>query len=1182
MVCPNKSSQEWIDLVNLVGETKAYKYFISNNFNIPEISEVYKDIESNNDSVDLAIKDIVDFKASPSEAGNIILNRTESSGNIITNEELPIVNELVNSYNEAADNECLRIVKNNEVSDNESYKIIVVGYPKNDYFKKVNLKTKAQNELELIGKLRTYTEKQIDFFAKRESGKSFGNKLQDFENKLEALNTAEAVDLYLDTAAYYAEKSKDVITEAKNYLANEEYDEEAERKLVYRLQMFYEFNQSWSPVFDIYNSTPDNTKAKEVKDIIDSNLNEYYSIAPDLIAGWLYKSIGPELNSKLLASGKKAITPETIANELRQPSKDIGILSSWFVSTGNMDDLLLASFSKNLKDKLSDAMETDRQREVYLTDALNTYLKNTGKSANNIESIYDKFIEESTEKVVNDDGEVETRKRLRLVTPIDYNRFNKDKESFTKELEELKKKYNNEIPEAVLKSFNSKYAKFLNESTEPVNNYKDIVDSKIKELQKSRPGIDRDVAIADFESWLDTNFRDITDKEKFYNKEYIVYHNNKSYYPSKGLLQPKSTKYRNPKYSSMTQDDIKFYEALKTVLEEAENGLPRKFKLNGKLPSLERSLSDKVISGDIKSISTKGGVEKNKEVLYGDQSLIETDFTGIKRNQLKVDYVNYIEPKNQSRDLVESILAYSQSATRYKAMNEIQAEVNMVDTLVEKANPLATDTTGRSLVDKFSNKDFTKFAKTTNNRRSERLKTFIDMAFFNIQRKKSEIPISESIKKSPVLGFITNKLFGDTVNLDKIADKLQLFTSVASLSFDANTGVANAVIGKYASALEAIGGETFSSKDWWKANGIYTTNIPRMLSDIGSRKKSSIYNQLSDYFDAIQGQYKDQYGKSISGSRFRQLFNTDTLFAFSNIGEHTIQVTNMIAVLNSYKVKGPDGNYKPALEAFTQDSNGNLIVKDGYQVTPEIKKDIMNKIHNINKKANGVYNTFDAIPMQRYFLGRLAIMFRKHIIEPVRNRWGSEYIDIEAQDIKVGFYRVFISKVAEALRQKSLKMLFDFDNMTSYEKASVKKSIAELSFLVGLTLALGIMIPDDDEEELSQTEWWLINQANRLHSDIAFYTPLIGIKDQYRTLKSPTAVYNSVDKLAKLTAQVFDFKPNEHGEIGLTEVYKRDTGLNKAGDLKWLARLKAVSPYINIEESLNPEEVYKKFEKSSM
>jgi len=78
--------------------------------------------------------------------------------------------------------------------------------------------------------------------------------------------------------------------------------------------------------------------------------------------------------------------------------------------------------------------------------------------------------------------------------------------------------------------------------------------------------------------------------------------------------------------------------------------------------------------------------------------------------------------------------------------------------------------------------------------------------------------------------------------------------------------------------------------------------IMRMLSDFGQGTNKSLIGQLIQLYDPIQGDFKDKFGRRISGRAAQRLFSSDTWFFLHHSGTHAVQVETMLALLMEKKV----------------------------------------------------------------------------------------------------------------------------------------------------------------------------------------------------------------------------------------------------------------------------------------
>lgn len=601
-------------------------------------------------------------------------------------------------------------------------------------------------------------------------------------------------------------------------------------------------------------------------------------------------------------------------------------------------------------------------------------------------------------------------------------------------------------------------------------------------------------------------------------------------------------------YKALSKEDREFYDELIKLHLNSQKGIPEANRLGYFLPALSKTSKEYLVEeGKVKIVDKA----KEQEIRNSLQTL-----EGKNLKRVPIYYTHYIDPSEQSYNIVEAVLSYTSEINKYKAYNEIQAHVNTIQNLVNKNQPLSVDDKGDNITDSLSKAiGNNNFLKSETNNRAEKLNTFIDMIFYGIDRKTEKTTI-----------------FGKEINYGKWGDRLTGFTAINALAGDALQAFNNVTIGNLTSFAEGLGGRNYSTKDWWSANTEYFANSAELLGEVGSGKRSFI-SKLAREYDAIQGQFKDNKGTNITSSRFYNLMETDSIFFLQNGTEHQIQITTFIAFLKGKKVKDKSGKEISLYDAYKENykENKTIGLPKEYEFTKQDKEDLRDRIHSANKKNNGVYNKFDSLPMQQYTLGRMALMFRKFIAPTVRARFGGLSIDYESGLVNQGYYKSFAKKLIQAYNERSIAVMFKWKDMSEYEREGVKRSMVDLITLTTTFVLVLALTKGEDDEEPTAVDNFLLYQAMRLHGDISFYMPGIGFNDQFRVLRTPTAVAGTVDKGVKLLSQIFSVE-FETGELGLLETYKRDSGLNKEGDYKVISRAEKLIPvYNNIVESSNPE-----------
>jgi len=163
-------------------------------------------------------------------------------------------------------------------------------------------------------------------------------------------------------------------------------------------------------------------------------------------------------------------------------------------------------------------------------------------------------------------------------------------------------------------------------------------------------------------------------------------------------------------------------------------------------------------------------------------------------------------------------------------------------------------------------------------------------------------------------------------------------------------------------------------------------------------------------------------------------------------------------------------------------------------------------------------------------------------------------MDQELGTFTEGYYRTFWDLFAKDLLTFKWNMIEGWSTYTPFQKAQMKRVIAELSIIVTSTALISILksLPDDDDDELKDNYAYnfMLYEMVRMKSETASY---IWLPDAYRVVRSPTAMTGTLDRVIKFTNQFFfTWDPDELS-------YKRDQGVWNKGDNKsWAYFLKMI------------------------
>lgn len=515
-----------------------------------------------------------------------------------------------------------------------------------------------------------------------------------------------------------------------------------------------------------------------------------------------------------------------------------------------------------------------------------------------------------------------------------------------------------------------------------------------------------------------------------------------------------------------------------------------------------------------------------------------------------------------SKDLVGSILKFSQMANKYSAYKRIQAEVSLFESIVEERGIKELDSRGRPIIDRiaaqFGKKDF---MKTSSNRVNERLQAFINMEYYGIREKP---------------WVVTKTVLGKEYEIDinKLFNFLGRWTGLNTLALNLLSAVNNVALGNFYIFQESLARQNFGFNfELRKGKAIYYKAAPTMFADIGKIHGLSKETQLAREYDAIQGEFSDISGHFITGSKLKKMWGTSALFFLNHAGEHEMQISTLFAALQGQKVKTKSGEEISLWEAYELDEKGLLKIKDGVEWSEKDRMTFMNKLHATNKALHGNYNDFDRTVLQGNAIGRLIIMFRKFMAPGVRRRFGHLTIDHELNEMHEGFFRTSWRILTQETGELRDWLMFKQNNLTQVERANLRRTVIELgTWLTAMTafaIVSGAMDDDDDS--------WFGNLAlyelRRFQTELGFY---IDFSEALKIAKSPAATISTVQRFYKIGNML------THTMIGDSDYthYQVSGHGHKKGDSKLWSSIKDVAPALHaIENAAHPEESIKYFDK---
>ena len=515
------------------------------------------------------------------------------------------------------------------------------------------------------------------------------------------------------------------------------------------------------------------------------------------------------------------------------------------------------------------------------------------------------------------------------------------------------------------------------------------------------------------------------------------------------LKGAKTDKYMNKKYADLKRSNSATFELLNAITEYHLQGQENKANVTKLYLDVPRYVIDSKLdvlqSGNaserynqIKANTTEffkqmfGQSKVNIENNFNynpENNLVNTDAFGQKMNYIPVSGLYNLEPNVVSPDVFKSLMRYSLSLETYGVLEEnLPLMKSLIETLSSaEAQPKAENEFRKDIYNAYGVlENVTK--KGSENNVLGQVKSLFEREFYGVHQSET----SENYPK------ITALLNG-----------MQKISAMASLAINIPSDLKNKYGAMVQLIIEASGNEHIGLKDlafgrswafksminWSSKKGIYAVGPPAFTT------------QLIEMFDPAF-RTKDNMGRSVSRSLYKDLINGEWLYMFRKFGEMEVALSLFGSFLNAQKVDMtmPDGTVQLIryVDAWENNSEGIITLKKGihpkwnnthvyhtfvkgetlasiakqYNVTEEelIAKNkissvlelaegdeiiiakaegfnmFRNQVQGTSRALFGAYDSMGQPEGNKYTLYRLYMFMRKWFTPMFVNRFGSEVI----------------------------------------------------------------------------------------------------------------------------------------------------------------------------------------------
>jgi len=414
--------------------------------------------------------------------------------------------------------------------------------------------------------------------------------------------------------------------------------------------------------------------------------------------------------------------------------------------------------------------------------------------------------------------------------------------------------------------------------------------------------------------------------------------------------------------------------------------------------------------------------------------------------------------------------------------------------------------------------------------------------------------------------FLGQQVAGDfqaSSELNKFANFLMKGASMSFLALKIPSAVVNTFGGVFQNIIETAGGQYVNPVSLAKGSTTATQAMMSVSSEIYKRGPKSLLSQMIDIFDAVQGRFETDFGRSSSRTVLRDTASLSWMMSPREFGQMGSQLQLFFGMMHNVFVDQvlPDGTTKKLEYADAWEmQEGQIKLKEGidksWDTDGENFKMWKRRMQERANQLYGTYAKFDQADGNRYLLWRFVTFLRKYFVSMVMSRFGVERYNWGMTDVQRGFYTEAGLSMIKTIRTLGQHVKY----MSAGEKIAFRKLTAEMMQITLLTMLGGLLFgyDDDDKEryeklraksgplgsENFELAGWLSNQAlytmMKTRDENSSFIPWPGMGlDDYMQYKNVTSIAfgPTVDAWATIAQDLWQISLGDESAY-----YKRDVG----------------------------------------
>jgi hypothetical protein len=565
------------------------------------------------------------------------------------------------------------------------------------------------------------------------------------------------------------------------------------------------------------------------------------------------------------------------------------------------------------------------------------------------------------------------------------------------------------------------------------------------------------------------------------------------------------------------------------------------------------------------------------------------------RSEWRADKLDEIS-KGKSWDLRKVMGIYATAALTYKHRAKIEDSVRIVDSIMNKVQEQIVSPTGetshtssgdaamkmglknqldawrywedlfygyptRAAEGQTSKKVLTSEEKT-------KLKEYEDLvAKVKEQYDKGLISEKEYVNSTATLYTQADQL-GGYKTWSAIGDDVLAYMQLKAIGWNVFSAMSNLGFGFLSNMTEAADGRRFNASDFWSALSVTFHSVGRSASfGLYETETSQKIHNLMEKWDIMNSARFE-----VAESKKYKIKNSLDAIMPMTMQERTEfinQATVLVAILKHEKLTIGEEE-KSVWDWYN--AKGEL---------PEANDALESRLKGIvSETVTDIHGNYDnlhrAMLLKKTFLGRAAIQFKTWAAMGFHNRFSGDDYSVNSGIVKRGRYRSYANFFGEmgAIRgtlEITLQLAKKLVGGTNFEKlvgeehafdevdaANMRKNLTEIAQIMSI-MALGLIFKgfafdkdDDVGSDLKFLTIFLLNQTNRMQTDIMFYTsPIEFTKLQKQALPIFSLVTDSYRLITQMGVVL----------TGGEDIYT--TGIYKGQSKTW-RYTKSVVPFLSM------------------